>query len=121
MRLWTAHLRSGRAPVLLPERFSAAAFLFGPFWFLAHQGWIVAAANLAAWVLASLTPGGVRPFLFLALMAAQGMFGYDLLRFLLDQRGYVLAHVVAAREPDGALARLLEVRPDLVQALGREV
>lgn len=121
MKLWTAHLRAGRAPVLLPERFSAAAFLLGPLWFLAHQAWIVATINLAAWALAALLPDGMRTILLLALMLAQGLFGYDLLRWSLEQRGYVLAHVVAAREPDGALSRLLHVRPDLAQSLAREV
>ena len=42
-----------------------------------------------------------------------GLFGNDIRRWALQLRGYTLAHVIAARDADGAFARLLTARPDL--------
>ena len=43
MRGYTAHLKPGRTPVLVPEGFSWAAWLFGPLWLAAHRAWVPAA------------------------------------------------------------------------------
>jgi hypothetical protein len=43
-----------------------------------------------------------------------GLTGNDLRRWALEHRGYLLAHVLAARDRDEALTRLLVIRPDLV-------
>ena len=42
-----------------------------------------------------------------------GVFGRDLVRWSLARRGFDEAHVIAARDADTALARLLARRPDL--------
>lgn len=116
MRFWTAHLRAGRTPVLVREGFSWGAFLFGALWLLGHRAYIPAALALAAAILiASLTKGGEATALELLLALALGFFGRDLVRFSLDHRGYALVHLVAARDEDGALARLLSRRPDLAE------
>ena len=41
------------------------------------------------------------------------MLGRDILRWSLDRRGYTLAHVLAARDEEAALARLLTYRPEI--------
>lgn len=123
MNYWTVHLRPDTparptGPVLVREGFSWGALLFGPIWLLAHRAWIPAvillALNVAVGMLAS---PATQPIVFLVLALLVGLSGNDLLRFALERRGYRLIHVVAARDEDGALARLLASRPDLAGAL----
>jgi uncharacterized protein (DUF486 family) len=40
MTFWTAHLRNEAEPVVIPERFSWGALVFGPFWLALHRAWI---------------------------------------------------------------------------------
>ena len=122
MRFWTAHLRPGAGPVLVREGFSWGALLFGPLWLAAHRAWVPAALNLAvAILLFGLTAGGTRAALWLALVVLQGVSGRDLVRWSLDRRGYVMAHVVAARDAEAALSRLLQGRPDQARLLAGAV
>jgi len=117
VRVWTAHLRADAAPVLVPEGFSIGAFLLGPIWFLARGAFVPAALALAVALLAGLlTRGGARIALELGLAALLGLSGRDLVRWHLDLRGYRTAHVLAARDEDAALARLLAARPDLARS-----
>ena len=51
MKFWTAHIRTGAAPVLVREGFSWGALLFGPLWLAVHRAWIAAVLTLAATVL----------------------------------------------------------------------
>ncbi|HJS84220.1 MAG TPA: DUF2628 domain-containing protein [Acetobacteraceae bacterium] len=114
MRIWTAHLRANAAPVLVPEGFSVGAFLLGPIWLLARGALIPAALALAiALLVGLLTSGGSRIALELGIALLLGVSGRDLVRWHLELRGYRTAHVLAARDEDAALARLLAVRPDL--------
>jgi hypothetical protein len=115
MRFWTAHLRSGRPPVLVREGFSWGALVFGPLWFASQCAWIPAVLALAASVLiAALAPPAAATVLLIGLAWLFGLVGRDLCRWSLDRRGYVLAQVVAARDFETALERLLARRPDLV-------
>ncbi len=117
MRIWTAHLRQGAAPVLVREGFAWGALLFGPLWFLGRRAWIPAAIDFALGVLiVALAPDAVLPLLLAALAVAQGVFGGDLVRWSLERRRYALVQVVAARDEEGAIQRLLQRRPDLVSA-----
>ncbi len=114
MRFWTAHIRSGRPPVLVPEGFSWGALVFGPIWLAVHRAWIAAVLTLAATVLIiALAKGGAATALLLALIVLLGLSGHDLRRWSLDHRGYLLAQVIAARDELEALANLLDRRPDL--------
>jgi Protein of unknown function (DUF2628) len=114
VKIYTAHLRAKRTPVLVKEGFSWGALLFGCLWLLAHRAWIPGALALAAQVLIGvLTGAGARVVLEIGLALLLGLIGRDLLRWSLARRGYTLAHVLAARDPDSALARLLTGRPDL--------
>ena len=141
MRVWTVHLppppteagrpRAAPAPVLVREGFSWGAFLFGPFWLLAHRLWLAALLWLVAVVAALLVPAGgavALPALLVpaggavALPALQfflGCHARDLQRRALARKGYAQAHVVAERDEERALARLLAARPELVAAWGR--
>ena len=117
MRYYTVHLRPGAAPVLVPEKFSWGAAIFGPIWLLAHRAWIAAAIALAIVVaIVALSWGTVTVVLWLAYAWLLGLLGHDLWRWALEGRGYALVHVVAARDAESAQARLLAARPDLVAA-----
>ena len=69
MRIYTAHLAPGRAPLLVREGFSLGAFLFGPLWLFAHRAWVAGAIALAVLVgigvLAVLTAGSTLPLITL--------------------------------------------------------
>ena len=114
MRFYTAHIRSGAAPVLVREGFSWGALLFGPLWLAAHRVWIPAVVSLATFVLIIVvTHDGLAAALLTALVMLLGFSGHDLRRWSLDHRGYLLAQVVTGRDELEAMARLLERRPDL--------
>ena len=114
MKFWTGHLRDDAAPVLVPERFSWGALIFGPLWLAAHSAWVPAALVLAADILlAALTAGPTRAALLLALAVWLGVTGNDLRRWSLRLRGFVLREVVIGRDETEALGLLLDRRPDL--------
>lgn len=114
MKSWTVHLKPDREPVLLREGWSWGAFLFGPFWLLFRRAWVPAALWLALTVLLpAFAPAPARPVVAFALSVLAGLLGRDLVRWSLRRRGYELAHVLAARDEEGALARLFAARPDL--------
>jgi hypothetical protein len=114
VRFYTAHIRSGAAPVLVREGFSWGALCFGPLWLAAHRVWVPAVLSLAAFVLiVVLTDGGLAAALLIAMVVLIGLSGHDLRRWSLDHRGYVLSQVVTARDELDAMVRLLERRPDV--------
>ena len=115
MSFYTAHLKPDANPVLVREGFSWGALVFGPLWLAAHRAWVAAALALAGYILvAALVPSPASRILILGLAALLGLTGRDLRRWTLRQRGYLLAHVVAARGPEDALLRLMTQCPDLV-------
>ena len=100
--------------MLVREGFSWGALFFGPLWLALHHIWIPAVLSLAAFVLiVLLTDGSLAAALLTALVLLLGLSGYDLRRWSLDHRGYLLSQVVTARDELEAMARLLERRPDL--------
>ncbi len=114
MKSYTAHLKPYCPPVLLREGWSWSAAVFGPLWLLAHRAWIP--ALLFAAVIASvqlLAPPGLNLVIGLGLGVLSGLLGQDAVRWSLEQRDYLLAHVLVARDEEGALARLLAARTDL--------
>jgi Protein of unknown function (DUF2628) len=114
VRFYTAHIRSGAAPVLVREGFSWGALFFGPLWLAVHRVWIPAVVSLAGFVMIFvLTDGRMAAALLIALVVLIGLSGHDLRRWSLDHRGYLLAQVVTGRDELEAMARLLERRPDL--------
>jgi len=114
MKVFTAHVREDRAPVLMREGFAWSAAIYGPLWLAGHRAWVPAALVLAGEVSAGfLVPDAYVGFVFLAWRWLFGFLGPDLRRWALEARGYTLAHVVAAPDVDAAFARLLTARPDL--------
>lgn len=114
MRIYTAHLRADRPPVLVAEGFSCGALVFGGIWLLLHRAWIAGVLAIAASVLIGLvTPPAMRIVLELGVAILLGLVGRDLVRWSLSRRGYLAAHVVAARNAEQALGRLVTERPDL--------
>lgn len=111
MKTWTALTAPHRAPVLVPEGFAWGGLFLGPLWLASVRAWNPALVALAVYiVLATLAPG----WTLLAAAVLIGLFGHDLHRMALEQRGYALVHVIAASSADSALARLLARRPDLI-------
>lgn len=116
MKIYTAHLRAGRVPVLVTEGFTWGALLFGPLWLLWHRAWVVALLSLVPLGLALLAPPAWRPVLSFGVLLLLGFSGRDLVRWSLARRGYALAHVVAGRGRDDALLRLMDNDPAARQA-----
>ena len=115
MRIYTAHLRPGAAPVLVREGYSLGATLLGPLWLLAHRCWEAAALSLVLGLAAARLPGPDATLALLVLAWLHGLFGRDLQRLTLTLRGYRLAGVLAGRDSDAAFARLLAARPELTE------
>ena len=114
MRSYTAHLKPDCPPVVLLEGWSWGAAVFGPFWLLLHRTWIPAVLfGAAALLVIVLAPPGLGGLIGLGFGVLAGLLGRDAVRWSLERRGYRLTHVMAARDADGALARLLHARADL--------
>jgi hypothetical protein len=70
--------------------------------------------SLAAFLLIGTLPGDPARFLLgSALALLLGLSGNDIRRWGLEQRGYALVHVYAARDSEEALLRLLNERTDV--------
>ena len=114
MKTYTALLKAGTEPVVLPEGFSWGALILGPVWLAAHRAWTAAAISLAGYVLAAVVaPQPAGGILAAGLALILGFTGSDLRCWALEQRGYLLVHVLAAANRDEAFNRLLIHRPDL--------
>ncbi len=116
MTVWTVHLREGRAPVLVPERFSLWAAVLGPVWLAWHRAWIPAVLVLSAWLALGVLAEPWRGACLMALGIWVGMAGQDMRRWSLDRRGFRLAHVVTGRDADAALVRLMDAVPNVAAA-----
>ena len=113
MKSFSAHTRAGAPPVLVKEGFSWGALVFGPFWLFWQRAWIAGVLALCAWIAASLVSPPFSGVLLLGLSWLLGASGADLVRWSLERRGFLTAHVIAATTEDAAFARLLAARPDL--------
>jgi hypothetical protein len=115
VKLYTALLKDDAQPVLVSEGFAWGGLILGPLWLAAHRAWIAASISLAAYVLILVfAPLPAAVVLAAGLAVILGLTGNDLRRWALENRGYLLVHVVAAGSRDDAFRRLLTYRPDLV-------
>ncbi len=115
MRVYTTHMRPDRAPVLVREGFCWAALLFGPLFFLCQRAWNALVLNIAALALAGVVAHALHSAApALGVILLQGVLGRDLLRWGLAMHGYVPGPVVAARDEECALARLIDERVDIL-------
>lgn len=120
MKLYTALTRPDAEPVLVREGFAWGALILGPFWLAAHRAWIAAGIAMAAYVLiAVLVPEPAGAVAACGLAFILGFTGHDLRRWALEQRGYLLLHVIMATSMDDAFVRLLTDRPDLAARFRR--
>jgi hypothetical protein len=114
VKIYTALLKNDAEPVLVREAFSWGAFILGPLWLAAQRAWIAAAISLAVFVLigtfAAEPAGGILALGFALIL---GWTAHDLRRWALENRGYLLVHVLAAGSADDAFTRLMAHRPDL--------
>ena len=109
MRAFAVHVPptgSARPALLLEERFSWWALLFGPLWLLRHRVWVWGVLGLALTVLGPWQAG-------LAVHALCGLCGADLRANALSRRGWRVEAVVMADDDETALRRLLAARPAL--------
>lgn len=114
MTSFTVHVKDGAPLLLVPERFSLGALLFGPLWLLFAGAWIPAILLACAWVAAVLlVPEAMLPPVALGLAWFAGLCGRDLRRWSLARRGWRAPHVVVARTEEEALERLLRFHPAL--------
>ncbi|MGD0108175.1 MAG: DUF2628 domain-containing protein [Rhodopila sp.] len=114
MKIYTALLKADAEPALVREGFCWGGLILGPFWLAAHRAWIAAAVSLAGYVLtATVAPEPAGGILAAGLALILGLTGNDLRCWALEHRGYLLVHVLAARDRDEAWMRLLTYRPDL--------
>jgi hypothetical protein len=103
-------------PILLREGFSWGALILGPLWLAAQRAWIAAAIALAAEILiVVLVPDPFAIVLQLGLALFLGLTGRDLCCWAVENRGYTLVQVLAARDEADALRCLLGRRPDLAR------
>ncbi len=132
MRIWTVHsppaaippasgdearFGPGPLPVLVREGFAWPALFLGPFWLLWHREWLALLGWLVLALLAGLLPGGLAPWAGLGLQFLLAASAHDLRRWTLARHGWRLDGVVAARDEDAALVRLLDARPSLAPQL----
>ena len=116
MKMWTAHLRPDTEPILVPEGFCWLAMIFGPLWLAMHRAWIPAAIVLAVDIISmTLIPEPLAFVLDAGFAILVGLSAHDLRRWSIENRGYLLTHVIAARDEAEALGRLLTGRPDLAR------
>jgi hypothetical protein len=113
VKVFTSHLKDGRAPVLVREGFSWWAALFGCLWLLFQGAWVPAVLVFALDLAVNWLPPGVEGPASIGLLLLQGCFGRDLVRWSLGLQGFVDGPVVAAGDADQALARLVGERPGL--------
>jgi hypothetical protein len=113
---------AGDAPrgrvALVPEGFSLVAALAPAVWMLWHRLWIalallVALSVLGAWLL----PSAIFPWVLIAVQLAMGFQAQDIRRWTLGRQGLREVAVVAGRDEEAALLRLLAARPDLAEGL----
>lgn len=122
MAIYTVHLAPGaereratlRDAVFVRESFAPLAFLFGPFWLLAHGLWLSALISALAYgvLMVALAVLNVPPSTFLGvhLLVALlfGLEGRSLLRRALGRRGLDEVAVVRAASRDDAEQRFFD-------------
>ncbi len=121
MRLYSSHFRAEPAdreqpPLLVKEGLSWPCLLLGWIGLLLSGSWIAALLVAAASLLTALLLhhlAGSWP-IAAGLQLLLGLCGNDLRRWELGLRGFVAGPLVAGRDAEAALLRLLDGRPELL-------
>ncbi len=121
MRLYSSHFRNTpadaeRPPLLVKEGLSWPCLLLGWIGLLLSGSWVAAlltgaASLLTALLLRHLVAGWP---IAAGLQLLLGLFGNDLRRWELGLRGFIAGPLVAGRDAEAALLRLLDGRPELL-------
>ena len=122
MRLYSVHFhprdswRSERPPVLVKEGFSWPCLILGWIGLLFPRSWLAAllAGAVSLAMMALLRPVSGSWPIFAELHLLLGLFGNDLRRWELRLRDFSTGPLVAGRNADAALIRLLDLRPELL-------
>ena len=124
MRVFTVHARgageaTGPKPAtrLVREGFSGWAFLFGPLWLLRHGLWLALLVYLIVATAIAYLPDVWGPSATLAMQVLFGLHARDIQRWTLRRRGFAMQGVVAGRDEEEALLRLLSARPGLARGM----
>ena len=119
MRLFTVHARTGTKPAtrLVREGFSFPAFLFGPLWLLWHALWLGLLGYLLLAAAIAAIPDPWENWAALALQLLLGLHARDIQRWTLARRGFTTEGVVAGRDEEEALLRLVSARPGLARGV----
>ena len=121
MRLFTVHARghagAGERPRtrLVREGFALWAFLLGPLWLLGRGLWLALLGYLLVAAAIAALPEAWSGWVTLALQVLLGLHARDLERWTLRRRGFATEGVVAGRDAEEALLRLLQARPALAR------
>ena len=119
MNIYTAYQHPTRPALLVVEGFSWGALIFGPLWLIWRHAWISAALLFACLVAAGFVPSA-GPAIRLGLAVLAGLFGRDAVRWEMELRGWHFVGIVAGRDEESAILRLLGARPELASsAAGR--
>ena len=126
MRLYSSHFAVAppgapapdRRPVMVRDGFSWWGLILGWLVFLRPGSWLVAMLAGTASLLIGLAGVGVPGTwtLLPGLHLAIALFAADWRRWELGLAGLAAGPIVAAPDPDAALLRLLDLRPDLLVA-----
>jgi len=119
MRVFTVHAKPGARPGtrLVREGFSFWAFLFGPLWLLWHALWLALLAYLLLAVAIAFIPDPWEGWATLALQVLMGLHARDIQRWTLGRRGFATEGVVAGRDEEEALLRLVSAKPALARGV----
>ena len=122
MRLYSTHFHASdsmtpeRPPLLVREGISWPCLVLGWMGLLLSGSWIaaflIAAASVALGLALRPLTGGWPVLAGAQLLLA--LFANDLRRWELGLRGFIPGPIVSGRNPDAALLRLLDCRPDLL-------
>lgn len=119
MRIYTVHINPERKnpyenPVFVEESFNWAAFIFRPFWALAHKLWLAAAVLFVLMiggevlVAQGILPVHIYSILNLGIMLYVGFQANDWRRAKLRSQGYIVCDIVTGSDLVGAEQRFFD-------------
>lgn len=119
MRIYTVHINPRKKhpyenPIFIEEAFNWFAFIFRPFWALAHQLWLVAVVLflllglLEFAFISGLVPLYLVTLLNITVMVVVGFHGNDWRRNKLRKQGYIISDIVTGSDLVGAEQRYFE-------------
>jgi hypothetical protein len=98
--------------ILLENKFSIYAFIFGLFWFASHKLWqaviYIVIFNLAISIISHYVGNNFSIYINIGLMFMLGIFAYNIYSYYLIKFGYILSTIVVAKNKDEAYMKFYE-------------